>query len=595
MIVARWIIVGVVLVGSSALAAGGPDCWNVDDVRAGMVGEGRTVIRGTAPEVFGVEIIGVLRRVQPGRDLVIARFNGLGLERSGVMAGMSGSPVSIEGKLLGAVAYTWEFGLEPIGAITPFSQMRDFAGLAERVAFQPSRADEARGRLLPIRSPIAVQAMSPTAVSMLADELEPWGMVPVQGGAANDDIEREHGAVPFTGGSSMGVGLVLGDLSVTAVGTVTAVVDQQVYGFGHPFMDLGICDLPLLSAYIHTVMPMRSASFKIGSTMKEVGAIRRDVSTGVVGVLGESAPMIPVTIHAHTNGASRTFRCRVARLPVLSHALTASSIVSCLEGSGQAPAEMTVRVRGEIQVADRPVLDWQDSLSGQPYRGPAGLVQAVGPLAEILEQLSTNPFAPAPIESVECWVEMIPERRSAEIVEIDDRPAEWLAGESAIVRVALQPYRSDKGDRRWIDLSVPIPPSLAPGEYTVTVKSAVDDMRWDLDRRPWVREPRSLDQLFRRLTTHAKARSTTLALRLETKSPHLSQPETDWPELPPGVAAVLSSATDTQVQAIPGSILVFQDVDWSLAGTVQSTIRVVKHRQRIEFDRAAEPRGAIQP
>ena len=275
------------------------DCWKVDHIRPGMVGYGLTVIHGTQPERFEVEIIGVMRKVQPGRDMILARFKGLGLEKSGVMQGMSGSPVYLEERLLGAVAYTWEFGLEPIGGITPFSQMIEFCDAArlneKKLAVNTFTAnvvasDATRGRMVPIRTPISVSGMSPAALEVLTKDFSPWGLVPVQGGAANADIIEENEKQELQPGSAMAVALVLGDISATAVGTVTTVNDGRVYAFGHPFLELGKCDIPLLSAYIHLVMPLQSASFKMGSALSAKGTVQADVSTGIAGSIGRDPP-----------------------------------------------------------------------------------------------------------------------------------------------------------------------------------------------------------------------------------------------------------------------------------------------------------------
>jgi hypothetical protein len=115
-----------ILVGDAAAAPKAGTYWNVEEVRAGMKGQGRTVMKGTKVETFQAEVLGVLKNTSPGRDIVLCRLSGLGLEKTGVIAGMSGSPVYLEGKLLGAVAYAWAYGKEPIAGITPFSQMVGF-------------------------------------------------------------------------------------------------------------------------------------------------------------------------------------------------------------------------------------------------------------------------------------------------------------------------------------------------------------------------------------------------------------------------------------------------------------------------------------
>ncbi len=292
--------------------------WQVDDVRAGMKGQGRTVIKGTKIETFDAEVLGVLRNTSPGRDLVLCRLSGLNLDRTGVIAGMSGSPICINGKLLGAVAYAWPYGKEPIAGVTPFVQMREFVAayekreLAEQAAPrrvglkaplhvggqsydtvtvsedftdpQPAAADGLW--LVPLRTPVMASGMSPRSLSLLRGELGRFGMVPMQGGGAGCNIPAEERNIGIEAGGALSVALITGDFDLSGIGTVTHVEGKRVYGWGHPFMGMGVCDMPLMTGYVHTIYPRQSLSFKMGSPLRTVGTISADVSTCIAGWLG---------------------------------------------------------------------------------------------------------------------------------------------------------------------------------------------------------------------------------------------------------------------------------------------------------------------
>ncbi|MFO0945971.1 MAG: SpoIVB peptidase S55 domain-containing protein [Planctomycetota bacterium] len=342
-----WTLAALCLALSVRAEKAEPVYWNVDDVKPGMTGYGITVLKGTQTERFLVEVIGVLKSYSPGRDMILVRVAGLGLEKTGVMSGMSGSPVYVNEKLLGAIAFTWPFGKEPIGGITPFSQMIEYSKqvtskeqwisdhreyLLDRpylVAADHESGTQASisipasssipqawgGQMVRLQTPLATSSMSTAAMEELTRVLGPMGMVPVQGGAASEHILAEHMNAKIEPGGAMAVGLVTGDVSMSAIGTVTAVTGDRVHGFGHPFFGSGICEFPLQTAYIHTVIPRQTVSSKMGSAISTVGKVDADVSTCVAGWLGKSADMVPLTVHVQSNISSldKVFKCQVVR------------------------------------------------------------------------------------------------------------------------------------------------------------------------------------------------------------------------------------------------------------------------------------------
>jgi hypothetical protein len=286
-----------------AVQAGEPDpksYWDVKEIRPGMKGVGHTVMVGTKLEEFGAEVLGVMRDVNPGRDMVLCKLTGCNLEHAGIIQGMSGSPIYIDGKLLGAVAFAWEFAKDPIAGVTPFQQMIQYVRSNDRRIAVESRqraagdrfeaalwtvapwiegladADDAPGParsslpvpvsgsgiggMTPIVTPLAASGFSPRALSLLSDRLRGIGMAPMAGGAAPERIIREEGDKPLVAGAPLSIGLVLGDFDLSGIGTVTHVEGNRVYGFGHPMFSLGACELPMMTGYIHTVYPRASVS-----------------------------------------------------------------------------------------------------------------------------------------------------------------------------------------------------------------------------------------------------------------------------------------------------------------------------------------------
>ena len=312
-----------------ARAAMKPDAyWNVDDLRTGMKGVGRTVMKGTKVETFEAEVLGVLKNTSPGRDMVLCRLSGLNLDKTGVIAGMSGSPVYIDGKLLGAVAYAWPYGKEPIAGVTPFSQMHGYVEAFERRDLAEQTKPTRVGLQGPCASAASRSTPSPSRRSFdAAGQPEGRGR-PVAGAAADaagrhrlhaarpgpaarprqglrhgaDAGRRRHGPRRRRGEERRpGAGrparrrLITGDFDLSGIGTVTHIEGNRVYGWGHPFMSLGGCEFPLMTGYIHTIYPRQTVSFKMGSPLKAVGVINADVSTCIAGWLGRKPDMLPVT------------------------------------------------------------------------------------------------------------------------------------------------------------------------------------------------------------------------------------------------------------------------------------------------------------
>ena len=381
-------------ISSACTFAGEPDpktYWDVRDIRSGMKGVGRTVMQGTKLEEFEAEVLGVMGDVSPGRDMVLCRLKGCNLEHAGIIQGMSGSPVYIEGKLLGAVAFAWEFAKDPIAGVTPFQQMIQYVrsndrritaetkenaagavpasalrsmpplveGLFDDRATDPwssvlpvTVSGGALAGMTPIVTPLAASGFSPRALSLLGDRLRPLGMAPMAGGAAPERIVREEGDRPLVPGSPLSIAMVTGDFDLSGIGTVTHVEGNRVYGFGHPMMSLGTCDLPMMTGYIHTVYPRASVSMKMGSPLKVVGVIDTDVSTSVAGRIGPKPDMLPLTVKVKTSryADAQTYHVEIVREPMLLSSLVMAVLTNAIDTEGNLPEELTAHLSATMRL-----------------------------------------------------------------------------------------------------------------------------------------------------------------------------------------------------------------------------------------------------
>ena len=312
------------LLAAGAASAATP-FFPIEDIKPGMKGIGRTVFSGGLIEEFQVEILGVLENFGPGQSLILARLSGGPIERTGVMQGMSGSPVYIDGKLVGAVAMAFPFSKEPIAGIRPIAEMipvgdipraapARIAGLGSGLlAGLPKRMEAVFGasRLAEISTPVSFSGFTRETMERFAPQLRTLGLEPLQGVSGGGRTSSAMGnPAALKPGSMISVQLVTGDLSIGADGTVTHIDGEKVYAFGHRFMAVGTTDLPFARADVLALLPSVQSSFKISTARELMGVISQDRNTAVAGVLGRRAAMVPVSIRV--TGAGGISSCSLS-------------------------------------------------------------------------------------------------------------------------------------------------------------------------------------------------------------------------------------------------------------------------------------------
>jgi hypothetical protein len=340
------------------------------DVRAGQHGIGRTVLTGNKIEEFQVEILGVLENIGPKQSIILARLSGAGLENAGVMQGMSGSPVYIDGRLVGAVALAFPFSKDPIAGIRPIEDMLRTAAppppkqagarpalfAPELTANVPPAGTVALGnaRMAAISTPVSFSGFSERTIDYFAPQLKRLGLEPRQalsgGGHPAPGIGKASDLRP---GEMITVQLMSGDMSVGADGTVTAIDGKRVYAFGHQFLSVGDTELPFARADVITVLPNYQASFKISTAREWMGAILQDRSTAIAGELGRQAETAPVAIDVNgANGAVSRYRMRMAIDPILSPLLLQMAVYSAIDATERTFGAATYTIRGQVDFQD---------------------------------------------------------------------------------------------------------------------------------------------------------------------------------------------------------------------------------------------------
>jgi len=280
------------------------------DIRAGQKGIGRTVFSGNKIEEFQVEVLGVLENIGPKQNVILARLSGGPLEKTGVMQGMSGSPVYIDGRLVGAVALAFNFAKEPIAGIRPIEEMLAVAeplgtaGGSQRAAvvqheipLAPAKTGVEAGSLIEIATPVSFSGFTAETLEHFAPDLKKLGLSPRQGVSSGGALPNKMGnPAQLRPGDMISVNLLSGDYAIGAEGTVTQVDGKHVYAFGHRFMSAGETELPFARAEVLALLPNLEASFKISSPQEWMGTITQDRSTSIYGEVGRKADTIPLAV-----------------------------------------------------------------------------------------------------------------------------------------------------------------------------------------------------------------------------------------------------------------------------------------------------------
>jgi hypothetical protein len=558
---------------SSISAVSQPDArlFPLEDVKPGMKGVARTVFGGTEPEEFGVEILGVLPGFPgPRQSAIIARLSGANAEHTGVFGGMSGSPVYIDGRLVGAIAFSFPFSKEPIAGITPIKQMIDlfergserntreaseprtfsFTELASTtlkpslpkpaVTGAPLIASVAANSPLvsllgqqfqPIATPVVFGGVSQEALALYAPQLQANGLLPVSGvgGAAAITPLAPTTEKTLTPGSSVSVQLVRGDYSIAASGTVTFRDGNRIYAFGHPFLSLGSSDMPMTESSVVTVIPNMNNSFKLAVPGQMVGSISQDRASGIYGQLGQSPKMIPVKINLHTSrDRTDTYSYEVARDSFLTPLLLNLTIFSTITSSERSIGDATISVSGKINIlGQEPILvDRRFSAANAP-------MLAAGSIAVPVNALLSSGFENVQIGGITLDITSSETKYAASLERIALDRTEAGRGET----VEIQAYvRTESGKQFVQRIPVQIPRDVPLGQLLVFVGDG-GALQQGSASQAFV--PQDLSQLVGAINKMKKSDRLYVKLFRITSGAVIGTSE--LPNLPPSVMATINS------------------------------------------------------
>ena len=444
------------------------------DVRAGMHGIGKTVFSGEKVEDFQVEILGVLNNTGPRESLILGKLSGGPLEHTGIMQGMSGSPVYVDGKLIGAVALAYPFAKDPIAGIRPIEEMMQVDGPApprrastDVAALLPARGDYGAGdtRMTEVATPLSLSGFTTAAVEQFAAGLRKLGLEPRQGISTGGAPENRMGdPSKLQPGSMISVELMTGDLSVGADGTVTAIDGNKVYAFGHRFLAVGPTDLPFTRSEVIALLPNLNTSFKISSAHELMGVISQDRDTAVSGTLGVRAQMVPLDITVHGDrGRTENYHMQMVNDRFLSPYLTQMALLSAIDSTQRTTGVSSIAVRGQIEFENRKAPVELRNI----YAGEGGsAMQAANSTAVPLSYLMQTGFDQLKLKGVKLDLDAFDVNKQLNISQVYLSRREVKPGDTIEIMAQLT---GENGVDLTKSLKYTIPPGTAPGILFFTV------------------------------------------------------------------------------------------------------------------------------
>ena len=493
------------------------------DVKRGQRGYALSVFQGTKIERFNIEVLGTLERVQSGGDLVMIKvLDGPVVQRqSGIIQGMSGSPVYINGKLLGAIAIGFGFPKEPIGGVTPITQMIEGAlpddvapktnpdlktppakAVSAPAVYKPktpltvagraiNRVEVTRNRRLaaldgstmrmrPCTNYVLLSGVSPRNFGSWQKMFAPYDVTPVLGGGAMSNRQvfgpssRKTGVkASLAPGAGIGVQLASGDIDVSGVGTVTYRVGKRLVAFGHPMFGLGAVSMPMTTAYVHDIFPSYDTSFKLASPIEPVGELQQDTSFAIGGTVGRKAQTIPMVVHVRDDlkHINRTFHVNLIQDPIFTPQLAVQTATEAVQGELGLDSGKTIRTALTLKLRNLPPI----VRSNVTYSDDAAFGAALGEFSDALSLTQQNPFSKGALQSISIDAQVVPGRKTATIRRVLADRNRVKAGDTVNISVGLQPF--NQPDKLVIKtFAVQVPSDAPDGVLRISVSPA--DLFW---------------------------------------------------------------------------------------------------------------------
>ena len=565
-----------------------PQTISVDQIHTGMRGVAYTVFEGVKPEPMEVEVLGVLRNMNgPKGDLILIRLHGTKVEYTGVVAGMSGSPVYLDGKLAGALSFRiGEFSKEPIAGVTPIAEMLEINALDSSVpnndsatkqnASMPVKTSgpgeaaplqDIANYLKPIETPLVFSGFSEETIRRFAPQFASAGITPVLGAGSVSNVKQPE---PLQPGSAVSAILVRGDMDIAATCTVTYMDPERLLACGHPLLQYGMVDMPMTKAQILATLPSPMNAFKIVNATEPVGAFVQDRHTGIMGLFGRQPQMIPVTLNIHGGPADKQFHYEVLNNARLSPVAMMATVFNALRGMNEYGEETTYRLNGRISVNGYPDVALQNMYAPIDGSTPGAALVAMS-LGDRFSRIFDNPYERPNIKGVQLDVDLVKERRFARLENVHTDVSEARPGDDITVEAVLRPYR---GERIVRQVRVHVPTSTSKGPLRILVS---DGETLDRFRRSAPMLNRRFDLASTIALLNKEHYNNSLYVSLLEADPEAMVADKVMPTLPLSVMNVMEGMRGTQEMVVLGESSVNEastPLDYVVSGAQLLTVSI---------------------
>jgi hypothetical protein len=562
----------------------------VSEIHAGMHGVAYTVFQGTKPESMGVEVLGILKNANgPKGDIILVRLSGEKAEYTGVVAGMSGSPVYLNDKLAGALAFRiGEFSKEPIAGVTPIAEMLEInamdrspgsnAGSAKEGVNTPTTTSgpgvesvptqNYANYLKPIEAPLVFTGFSQEAMQRFAPQFAQAGIVPVMGVGSVSETKQPE---PLEPGSAISAILVRGDMDIAATCTVTYMDAQHLLACGHPLLQFGMVDLPMTKAEVLATLPSPLNAFKIVNATEPVGAFVQDRHTGIMGEFGKQPEMIPVTLQIHGGATDKQFHYEVLNNANLSPLAMMATVFNALHGVNEYGEDTTYRMNGRISVNGYPDVTVQNMFAPSDGGQPAAVMAALS-LGERFSRIYDNPYNVPGVRGVQLDFDLVRERRWARLEGARTDLIEARPGDNITIETVLRPYR---GEVILHQIPIHIPTSTSKGPLRILVS---DGETLDRVRRGGPQLGRKMDLASTIALLNKQHVNNRVYVSLLEADPEAMVADKVMPTLPFSIMNVMDSMRGTQEMIVQGESSVSEaataPLDYVVAGAQVLTITI---------------------
>jgi hypothetical protein len=511
------------------------------DVKAGMKGVGKTVFSADRIEEFQADILGILENSGPRQSIILARLSGGPIAKTGVMQGMSGSPVYVDGKLIGAVALAFTFATDPIAGIRPIEEMLDVSqptGTARReVALRTG--DPSASKLVELATPVSFSGFSEASVARFAPELRKLGLEPMQGALAGGGANNNATAAPgdrskIKPGSMISVQLMTGDMAVAADGTVTMIDGEKLYAFGHRFLAGGVTEMPFARSEVIALLPNINTSFKISSAREHMGVITQDRNAAIAGSFGGRPSMVPMAITVRGSDRTkpaRSYNMQMVRDKTLLPMLAQMAIFSSIDGTERTLGPGTMRLRGTLEFeGGMPPIRLDNAFASDTNAPALAAAYTSLPISYAL-QSGIDTLKP---KSISIDIEAVDTKKSYQLDQAWMSAREARAGEPVEINLSLT---GENGAELFRKVSFPLPIGITPGPLYFTISDGMTSNFSELLQTAATRSrtPGQVADLLNSLRPNDR-----MMVRIWRPEPAYAVPGAELPDPPASVGLVLA-------------------------------------------------------